>query len=178
MIFPLVTYGCEGWTIKKAECRKICCLQTVLLEKTPESSLDSRKVKPVNFKGNQPWWTDAETEAPGFWSPDANKQLIGKVSDAGNDWRQKEKKASEDEMAGGIINAMDMNLGKLQEMARDREAWHAAVLGVTKSWTQLGNWTTTDDIFIISPLYITCFSQGASESLCSQFSKILWCSFF
>ena len=74
------------------------------MEKTPESPLDSKEIKPVNLKGNQPWIftgsTDAEAEAPVFWSSDANRQLIGKVPDAGKDWGQKEKKASEDEMAG------------------------------------------------------------------------------
>ena len=54
MVFPVVMYGCESWTIKKAECQRICCLQTVVLEKTPGSSLDSRKIKPVKFEGKQP----------------------------------------------------------------------------------------------------------------------------
>ena len=80
------------------------CLRTMMLEKTPESPLDSRKIKPVNLKGNQPWIlfgrTDAEAEAPVFWSSDANSRLTGKVPDAGKDWRQKEKRVSEDEMAG------------------------------------------------------------------------------
>ena len=76
--------------------------------------------------------TDAEAEAPGFWSSDTNRWLIGKVPDAGKDWEQ-EKRASEDEM--------NMNVGKLQEMVRDREAWHAAVHGAAKSQTQLTNWT-------------------------------------
>ena len=53
--------------------------------------------------------------------------------------RQKETRAGENEMADGITDSMDMNLGKLQETARDRKAWHAAVYGVTKSWTQLSN---------------------------------------
>ena len=74
---------------------------TVVLEKTPESPLDSKEIKPVNLKGNQPWIligrTDAET--PVFWSFDVNRWLIGKVPDAGKDWGQKEKRASEDEMA-------------------------------------------------------------------------------
>ena len=68
---------------------------------TKEYSLDNKEIKPVNLKGNQPWIligrTD-EDEAPVFWSPDANSQLIGKVPDAGKDWEQ--KKASEGEMAG------------------------------------------------------------------------------
>ena len=72
------------------------CLQTVVLEKTLESPLDREEIKSVNLKGSQPWIlirrTDAE--APVFWSPDLNSQLIGKVPDAGKDW------ASEDEMAG------------------------------------------------------------------------------
>ena len=80
------------------------CLQTVVLEETPESPLDSKEIKPVNLKGDQPWIvtvrTDAEAEAPVFWSSDANRQLIGKVPYAGRDWGQKEKRVSEDEMAG------------------------------------------------------------------------------
>ena len=79
------------------------CLWTVVLEKTPESPLDS-KIKPVNLKGNQPWIvvgrTDAETEAPVLWSLDVKSQLIGKDCSAEKYWGQKEKRASEDEMAG------------------------------------------------------------------------------
>ena len=109
-------------------------LQTVVLEKTLESSLDGKETEAVNLRGNQPWkltgMTNAETEAPVFWSPDVNSQLIGKDPDAGKDWGQKEKMASEDEWLDGIIDSMDMNLGKCQEMVRDRETWHAAVHGV------------------------------------------------
>ena len=75
-----------------------------MLEKTLESPLDSKEIKPANFKGDQPGIftgrTDAEAEALVFWSSDGNRQLIGKVPDAGKDQGQKEKKASEDEMAG------------------------------------------------------------------------------
>ena len=66
--------------------------------------LDSKEIKPINLKGNQPWIligrTEVEAEAPVFWSFDLNSQLSGKVPDAGKDWRQKEKRASEDEMVG------------------------------------------------------------------------------
>ena len=70
------------------------CFWIVVLEKTLECPLDSKKIEPVNPKGNQPWIflgrTDAEAEAPTFWPPDAKSQLIGKDSDAGKDWGQKE----------------------------------------------------------------------------------------
>ena len=76
------------------------CFQTVVLEKTSESPLDRKEIRPVNPKGNQPWifagGTDAE--APILWPPDAKSQLIRKDSDAGKDWRQKEKGAAGDEM--------------------------------------------------------------------------------
>ena len=95
----------ESWALKN------WCFWTVVLQKTPESSLDCKEIKPVNLKGNQSWILigrlgrpDAEAEAPVLWPPDANSlekaQLIRKVPDAGKHWRLKEKGMTEDEMAG------------------------------------------------------------------------------
>ena len=108
----------------------------MVLEKTPESPLNSKEIKPVNLKGDQPQIFTGRTdaEAPVFWSSDANRRLTGKVPDAGKDLGQ-EKKMSEDEMAGYINNAMNRNLGQLWEMVRDREAWRAVIHGVAKSRT-------------------------------------------
>ena len=102
MGFPVVMYGCESWTIEKAECQRIDAFE--LLEKTLESSLDYKEIKPVNLKGNQPWIftgrTDAETEAPILWSPDVKSQHSGKDPDPGENWEQGEKGAAEDELGG------------------------------------------------------------------------------
>ena len=88
----------EGWVLKN------WCFWTVVLAKTLESPLESKEIKPVNPKGNQPCLfigrTDAEAEAPLLWPLDVKSQLIWKDPDAGEDWRQKEKKAEEDEMVG------------------------------------------------------------------------------
>ena len=76
----------------------------MVLEKTLESPLDHKEIKPVRPKGNQSWIfigrTDAEAEAPIFWPPDVKNWLIGKDPDAGKDWRQDEKGMTEDEMVG------------------------------------------------------------------------------
>ena len=89
---------------KKGWASKNWCLQTVVLEKTLETPLDIRKIKPVNPKGNQLWIfmgrPDTEAEAPILWSPGANGWLIGNDLDAGKDWRQEEKGMMEDEMVG------------------------------------------------------------------------------
>ena len=75
-----------------------------MLEKTLESPLDSKEIKPVNTKGNQSWIfigkTDAEVETPIFWPPDAKNRLIGKDPDAGTDWKQQKKGTTEDKMIG------------------------------------------------------------------------------
>ena len=104
MIFPVAMYGCESWTIKKGWMPKKWCLWTVVLEKTPESLLDCKEIKPVYPKGNQSWTfigrTDAEAEAPILWWSDAKSWLTGEDPDAGEDWRQEEKGTTEDQMVG------------------------------------------------------------------------------
>ena len=119
-----------------------------MLEKTLESPLDCKEIKPVNHKGNQPWIftgrIDAEAEASILWPPNVKSRLIGKDTDAGKDLTQ-EKGRTEDEIVGwhhAITNLMDMSLSKIWEMVNDREACHAAVHGVAKRQTQLSNWTT------------------------------------
>ena len=103
MVFPLVMYGCESWTIKKAEHWRIGCFWTVVWEKTLESLLDCKEIQPVHPKGNQSsifiGRTDAEAETPILWPPDVKNWLIWKYPDAGQDWRQ-EKGTTEDEMVG------------------------------------------------------------------------------
>ena len=88
-----------------------------MLEKTLGNPLDSKEIKPVNYKGKHPWIfiakTDAETEALILWSPDAKSQLIRKDPDAGKEWKQEEKGMTEDEMVDSIADSMDMHLSKL-----------------------------------------------------------------
>ena len=89
-----------GLDHKEGRAPKNWCFWTVVLEKTLESPLDCKEIQPVNPKGNQPWIltgrTDAEAEVPILWPPGVKSQLTGKDADAGNDWRQKEKRATED----------------------------------------------------------------------------------
>ena len=89
-------YHKEGWAPKNR------CFQTMVLEKTLESPMDTKEIKPASPKGNQSWLftvkTDAEAEAPILWPPDAKSQLIGKDPDAGKDWGQEERRVTEDEV--------------------------------------------------------------------------------
>ena len=127
---------------------------TVVLEKTLESPLDCKEIQPVHSKGNQSWLfigrTDAEAETPILWPPDAKSWLIWKDPDAGKDWGQEEKGTTEDEIVGWHHRLSGHEFEQALELVMDREAWSAAVHGVTKSRTWLSNRTelkVTQDCF-------------------------------
>ena len=98
--FPVVTYGCDRWTIKKAECWRIDAFELWCWRKL----LRVPWIQPVHRKGTQSWIfigrTDAEAETPIFWPPDVRNWLIWKDPNAGKDWGQEEKGMTEDEMVG------------------------------------------------------------------------------
>ena len=102
MVFPVVMYGCESWTIKKAACRESMLLNCGVGEESWESL--GLQGDPVHPKVNQSWIfigrTDAEAETPILWPPDVKNWPTGKDLDAGKDWRQEEKGMTEDEMVG------------------------------------------------------------------------------
>ena len=102
LVFPVVMYKCESWTIKKTEGQKNLCFWIVVLEETLESPLDCKEIKPANLKGHQPWIftgrTVVEAEALVLWSPNAKSWLIEKDPVAGKDWRKIQKGVEEDEM--------------------------------------------------------------------------------
>ena len=142
MVFPVVTYSCESWTVKKAEHQRIDAFELCCWGRLLKVAWTARR-SDQSMLTDQPWTlfgrTDAETEAPVLSPYDGNSWLTGKVPDAGKDWGQKEK-ASEEEMAGRHHQCNGHELGTLCEMVRDREACCAAVHGVTKSRTRLGDW--------------------------------------
>ena len=128
----------ESWTPKN------WCFWTVVLEKTLESPLNCKEIKPVNPKGNQSWIfvgrTDAEAETPVLWPPDVKSWFIWKDPDSGKDWRWR-RGQQRIRWLEGITDLMDMSLGMLQKLVIDREAWHAAIHGIAKSQTWLSDWT-------------------------------------
>ena len=147
VVFPVVIYGCESCTVKKAECWRIdafelwCCRRLLSVPWTAR-----RSIQPVHPKGNQSWMfigrTDAEAETPILWPPDTTNWLIGKdcwerwkTGGEGDDrgWDGWTASPTQWHGFGWVLGA--------GELVMDREAWRAGIHGVAKRQTRLSNWT-------------------------------------
>ena len=140
MVFP----ECESWTIKTSECRRIGAFEPWCWRKTLESPLDSKEIQPVNPKGNQSWiFTGRTVKLQNFGhlmrrTDSFEKTLVLWKIEGG---KRRRRQRWLQRWLHGITDLMDMNLSKFWESVMDREVWHAAIHGVTKSQTWLSDWT-------------------------------------
>ena len=139
MLFPVVVYAWESWTIKKAEHQTTDAFELVL-KKILESPFYCKQIQPGNPKGNQSWIfverTDAEAKTLILWPPDVKNWLIGKDPDAGKDWGQEEKGTTEDEMVAWHHWSMDMC------WASSDSWWWTGKPGVLQSRRVIHDWAT------------------------------------
>ena len=140
MVFPVVTYGCESWTVKKAGCQRIDIFELWCWGRLLKGPWTARRSNQSILRDINPQYSDDGAEAPLFghlmWTDNSLEEslMLGKT-----EGRRRERLRWPD----SITDGMNMNLGKRQEMVRNREAWCSAVQGVAKSQTRLGDWTTT-----------------------------------
>ena len=147
MVFPVLLYGCESWTVKKAEHQRTDASELWCWRL--ESPLNCKEIQPVHPKGDESWVffgrTDVEAETPILWPPHVKSWLVGKDSDAGRDWGQEEKGMTEDEMAGwhhwldGLEFEWTLGVGDGQGGLASCNSWGRKELDTTEqlNWTEL-----------------------------------------